>query len=142
MSDVRVTVVVPVLNEARRIAACLDAIAEQTDAPPFEVVVVDNGSRDATLEIVRRHRLGARTAVERARGPYAARNTGIAQARGAIIAFTDADCLPESDWLRMGVQALDEGGDLAGGHVVQMASADATIWERYYTLSLHDALPI
>jgi len=127
----RVSVVIPVLNEARRIGACLDAIAAQQDAPIFEVVVVDNGSRDATPDLVRSHQIGARLAVERSRGPYAARNAGIREARGEIVAFTDGDCLPDPRWLIEGVRTIDSGADLAGGQVVQMASASPTVWERY-----------
>jgi glycosyltransferase involved in cell wall biosynthesis len=127
----RVSVVMPVLNEARRIEACLDAIAAQQDAPTFEVVVVDNGSSDATPDLARGHQIGARLAVERSRGPYAARNAGIREARGEIVAFTDADCLPDPRWLTEGVRTIDSGADLVGGQVVQMASASPTVWERY-----------
>ncbi len=129
--DPRVSVIVPVLNEARRIVACLDALAAQEDAPPYEVIVVDNGSRDATPDLVRGHRVRPRFETERARGPYAARNAGIGVARGEIVAFTDGDCLPEARWLAEGVAVLDAGADLAGGRVVQMASADPSAWERY-----------
>jgi glycosyltransferase involved in cell wall biosynthesis len=127
----RVSVVIPVLNEAMRITACLDAVAAQVDAPLMEVIVVDNGSRDSTLDLVRAHRVGARLTVERARGPYAARNAGIGAARGEIIAFTDADCLVDERWVARGAAVLDAGADLAGGRVVQMASTEPTIWERY-----------
>ena len=131
MSAPRVSVVMPVLNESRRITACLDAIAAQMGSPPFEVIVVDNGSRDGTPELVRSHPSRPRLEIETAPGPYAARNAGIAAARGEIIALTDADCLPEPDWLAEGVKAVDAGADLAGGRVVQMASDHATVWERY-----------
>jgi len=127
----RVSVIMPVLNEARRVTACLDALAVQESAPPFEVIVVDNGSRDATPDLVRTHEIGARLEREPARGPYAARNTGIAAARGEILAFTDADCVPEPTWLAEGVAAIDAGHDLAGGRIVQMASANPSVWERY-----------
>lgn len=127
----RVSVIMPVLNEAQRVSACLDAIAGQDEAPPFEVIIVDNGSRDATPDLVRAHPIGARLEREPARGPYAARNTGIAAARGEIVAFTDADCLPEPRWLAEGVAAIDAGADLAGGRIVQRASANPTVWERY-----------
>ena len=131
MSPPRVSVVIPALNEARRINACLDAIAAQEAAPPFEIIVVDNGSRDPTPDLVRSHASGARVAVERTRGPYAARNTGIAAALGEIVAFTDADCLPQARWLAEGVAAIDAGADLAGGRIAQMASDHPTVWERY-----------
>jgi glycosyltransferase involved in cell wall biosynthesis len=132
MTDVpHVSVIMPVLNEARRITASLDALAGQDDAPTFEVIVVDNGSRDTTAELVRAHPIGARIETERARGPYAARNTGIAVARGEILAFTDADCLPEPRWLAEGLAAIESGADLVGGCIVQMASANPSVWERY-----------
>jgi glycosyltransferase involved in cell wall biosynthesis len=127
----RVTVIMPVLNEARRVSACLDALAAQEGAPSFEMIVVDNGSHDPTPDLVRSHGIGARLETEPARGPYAARNTGIAAARGEIVAFTDADCLPDRRWLAEGVAAMDAGADLAGGRVVQMGSANPTVWERY-----------
>jgi len=131
MTPPRVSVVVPVLNEARRIERCLEALAAQRDAPSFEVIVVDNGSRDATEDLVRAHAIGARLAGERARGPYAARNTGISIAAGEIIAFTDGDCIPDAAWIAAGVAAIDAGADLVGGRVVQMANERATVWERY-----------
>jgi glycosyltransferase involved in cell wall biosynthesis len=127
----RVSVIMPVLNEARRVTACLDALAAQEGAPSFEVIVVDNGSRDATPDLVRTHRIGARLETEPARGPYAARNTGLAAARGEIVTFTDADCLPDPRWLAEGVAAIDAGADLAGGRVVQMGTANPSVWERY-----------
>ena len=127
----RVSVIMPVLNESRRIAACLDAIAGQQGAPPYEVIVVDNGSRDGTPDLVRSHASGARLEVETERGPYAARNTGIAAALGEIVALTDADCVPDPRWLAEGIAAIDAGADLAGGRVVQMASDSPTVWERY-----------
>jgi glycosyltransferase involved in cell wall biosynthesis len=129
--DPRVSVIVPVLNEARRITACLDALAAQEGAPPFEVIVVDNGSRDGTPDLVRNHSIGGRLEHEPARGPYAARNTGIAAARGEIVAFTDADCVPEPRWVAEGVATIDAGADLAGGRIIQMASASPSVWERY-----------
>jgi glycosyltransferase involved in cell wall biosynthesis len=125
-----ISVVIPVLDEARRIEACLDALAAQRDAPAFEVIVVDNGSQDSTPELVRRHIIGARLSVERARGPYAARNTGIGEARGDIVALTDADCLPDERWLAEGAAAL-AATDLAGGRIIQMPSPVPTVWERY-----------
>ena len=126
-----ITVVIPALDAATVIGGCIDAVATQQEAPPFEVVVVDNGSRDGTPDIVRRHPIGARVVVETARGPYAARNAGVATARGRIIAFTDADCVPSPRWLAEAVAAIDAGADLVGGGIVQRLSSRPTSWERY-----------
>jgi glycosyltransferase involved in cell wall biosynthesis len=126
-----VSVVIPVLNGASILGECLDAIAAQQGAPPFEVVVVDNGSRDATPRLVESHPVGARLLHEPTRGPYAARNTGMAAGRGEIIALTDADCVPQPGWLAGGVRAIRDGADVVGGAIVQRASAAPTVWERY-----------
>jgi cellulose synthase/poly-beta-1,6-N-acetylglucosamine synthase-like glycosyltransferase len=113
-----VSVVVPVLDLAERITACLDGLVAQTvPADDIEVIVVDNGSRDATLDVVRRYPV--RLLVEGAtRSPYAARNAGLAAARGQVVALTDATCAPASDWIERGLEALEaHKADLVGGEI-------------------------
>lgn len=126
-----VSVVIPVLNAAPVISGCLDALASQKGAPAFEVIVVDNGSRDDSSKISQRHPVCARVLVETARGPYAARNAGIAAARGRIVAFTDADCIPHTHWLERSVAAIEAGADVVGGGITQRPSPSPTLWERY-----------
>ena len=125
-----ISVVVPVLDDATRLAACLDALHRQVDAPAFEVVVVDNGSRDRSAAVASGHPVGAVVVVENRRGSYAARNAGIARAVGGLLAFTDADCVPAPDWLARGAAAL-ERSPVVGGRVRSLRSAAATVWERY-----------
>lgn len=114
-----VSVVIPVFDHGERLAACLAALERQDyDGDAYEVVVVDNGANED---------LGALTAAfprvrlvtEAAPGSYAARNRGVTQARGAVLAFTDADCLPEPGWLTHGVEALHAapGVGLAAGRI-------------------------
>lgn len=127
-----VSVVIPVLNGERFLAQCLDALQWQVDAPSFEVIVVDNGSTDRTVSIAENHPLGVGVLRELARGPYAARNTGIAVARGKVIALTDSGCIPAPRWIAEALAALDAGADLVGGAVRQRATrSNPTIWERY-----------
>lgn len=99
-----VSVVVACYNGERTLAACLQSLAH-LHYPDYEVILVDDGSTDRTGEIgasfervkvVRQDHLGL----------SAARNTGIAHARGEIIAFTDADCRADEDWLRYLVNDL------------------------------------
>jgi len=130
-SNPDISVVIPVLNGARTIGACLDAIAAQGDAPAWEVLIVDNGSSDGTQAVVSAHPSSPTLLREGARGPYAARNTGARCAQGAVIAFTDADCIPEPGWLAAGWAATRAGADLVGGRIVQIASASPSLWERY-----------
>jgi len=114
----RVSVIVPVLDGAGHIDRCLAALRVQTyPSDRVEIIVVDNGSVDETRGRVRDH--GLTPLVERsARSPYVARNRGLAQARGAVLAFTDSDCAPAKDWLERGVNLLlSSGADLVGGQV-------------------------
>lgn len=101
-----VSVVIPVYNDALALQRCLRAIITQDyPADLVEVLVVDNASTDdvsGALPVDPRVRL----LHEPRRGSYAARNTGVAAATGQVLAFTDSDCIPRPDWLRVGVQAL------------------------------------
>src|SRR3712207_160037 len=94
-----VTVIVPVYNDAGRVGSCLAALEAQTyPRQRYEVIVVDNGSTDATPAVVQSFRV--RLLFERqVRSSYAARNAGLAEAKGVIIALTDSDCTPTPGWL-------------------------------------------
>jgi cellulose synthase/poly-beta-1,6-N-acetylglucosamine synthase-like glycosyltransferase len=114
----RVSVVVPVRDEAPRIARCLQALLAQTyPADRTEIIVVDNGSRDGTPYAACAHGVTVLSAGG-TRSPYLARNKGIERARGEVLAFTDADCVPAKDWLERAVRVLlREEADLVGGAV-------------------------
>ncbi|GAB4385730.1 MAG: hypothetical protein Kow00121_50990 [Elainellaceae cyanobacterium] len=108
LSQPFVSVIIPVYNDAKRLKLCLDALEHQTyPGDRYEVVVVDNGS-DANENIAGVADSYRQVIVtqELTPGSYAARNTGIAVARGEVIAFTDADCIPASNWIEMGVHHL------------------------------------
>jgi len=93
-----ISVVIPAYNEEQYLGHCLAALARQTyPADRFEVIVVDNGSTDATAEIARRH--GARVVVEPHKGVARARQAGFEAARGAVIASTDADTVVPPFWV-------------------------------------------
>jgi GT2 family glycosyltransferase len=103
--SVHVTVVIPTFNRPRQLEACLGALAASTyPAHRFEVVVVDDGGSADLDSVIGARRaaspeLGLRLERTGRGGPAAARNAGAALARGALLAFTDDDCLPEADWL-------------------------------------------
>jgi glycosyltransferase involved in cell wall biosynthesis len=125
------TVIVPVHNGGRALSRVLDTLHAQDFNRSFEVVVVDNASTDATTRIAMEHPLQPRVVFEPRRGSYAARNAGVRVADGAVLAFTDVDCMPEPQWLAAGVAGIEEGADLVGGEVVQQMSAKPTRWERF-----------
>ncbi len=124
-SDPLVSVVVPVLHDRPGIRACLEALLDQTYPPDrYEIIVADNGSTDGTRAVVEafRARAGSRLSLvveDWVRTSYAARNQGLRVARGEILAFTDADCVPSPTWLECGVRALRaEGAAIVGGRIV------------------------
>ncbi|MCU1678077.1 MAG: glycosyl transferase family 2 [Frankiales bacterium] len=114
-----VSVIVPARDALATLPALLDALAAQDPVPGgFEVVVADDGSSDGTGDVARAHPAVTRVVGTGGVGPGAARNAGIAVATGAVLAFTDADCIPDRGWLVAGVRALDAGADLVQGAVV------------------------
>jgi glycosyltransferase involved in cell wall biosynthesis len=114
-SRVRVSIVIPARDAEAMIGRTVAAAVEQELDGDFEVVVVDDGSRDATARVARE--AGARVVSNATPlGPADARNAGVAATAAPFIAFTDADCVPAHGWLRAGVAAL-ERADLVQGRV-------------------------
>jgi GT2 family glycosyltransferase len=107
VKETRVAVVIPCHDAAATLAETLQSVRAQT-LPAAQVVVVDDGSRDASAEIARR--AGVRCVQQECRGPGAARSRGIAETTAPLVAFLDADdCfLPEK--LERQVAHLHEHG--------------------------------
>ena len=125
MSDQpRVSVVVPFHNSESRLAACIESLLGQRDpGAPYEVILVDNGSSDASASVAARFS-DVVVLEEPAPGAYAARNTGIRRARAPLIAFTDADCIVAPDWLRSILDGLqDPATAILLGHCSYPANA-------------------
>ena len=119
MGAPRVSVVVPMRDAGASLPELFDALDAQTfERDRFEVLVVDDGSRDDSVEIARARPGVTVLGNPRPAGSYAARNLAIQRARGEILAFTDADCRPEPDWLTALLDGLDHlYAELIGGRV-------------------------
>jgi glycosyltransferase involved in cell wall biosynthesis len=111
-------VVIPVLDAPEDLERCLNALERQTyPENSFEVVVVDNGSRVPPRDLIKRYR-NVMMVHERERSAYAARNRGIAEARGPVLAFTDADCIPAPGWIREGLGTMNaSNAAFVGGRI-------------------------
>ena len=107
MAKMLASVIVAAYNAERTLARCIESILAQ-DFPKdeFEFIIVDNNSTDKTSEIIKHYPV--KYLFEKKRGPAAARNPGIAAARGKFIAFTDSDCIAKEDWLRQGIDGFKE----------------------------------
>ena len=119
MTNPLVSIVIPTYARPERLRECLAALARQTmPADTFEIVVVDDGSPQPVVPPAATTLAGSTFRIIRQpnAGPSAARNRGVAEARGELIAFTDDDCLPTPTWLESLVTAHRQSPDaLVGG---------------------------
>jgi len=111
----KISVIIPTYRDWPRLLLCLNALTKQTlPRDDFEIIVVDNDPAGHAPPVLP---TGVRC-IHQAQGySYAARNAGARLAQGEVLAFTDADCLPQPDWLAMGLAALEahpEWGLVAG----------------------------
>ena len=95
-----ISIIVPVYNGENIIGACLKSLLAQ-DYPKdkYEVIAVDNNSKDKTADIIKEYSVHY-LFESKVQGSYAARNTGVRHAKGEILAFTDADCVADKGWLK------------------------------------------
>jgi glycosyltransferase involved in cell wall biosynthesis len=119
-----VSVIIPTYNRPDLIRACLAGLERLTfPQSQFEVIVVDDGSPEPIEGVIADFaaRLNVRHIRQDRAGPGAARNTGVAQARGRYAAFIDDDCVPAADWLNMLVETLErDPSSMAGGRVTNI----------------------
>ncbi|MGH9627423.1 MAG: glycosyltransferase [Bryobacteraceae bacterium] len=114
-----ISVIIPTFNRPAKLEQCLQAIESiRFSRDGFEVIVVDDGSPQPLDSVAVRFasRLPVRMIRQANAGPAAARNAGLAAARGEIAAFTDDDCYPAEDWLEQlqAVFARSPGVAVAG----------------------------
>ncbi|ELY95665.1 glycosyltransferase AglE [Natrialba hulunbeirensis JCM 10989] len=127
-----VSIIIPVYNDPEGIRSCLTALQSQAyPETQFEVLVVDNGSTDGTRDVIRDFSVQLLVEDE-VQGSYAARNKGIEASDGDVLAFVDADCTPEPEWVAAGVETMSqEDADLVAGRVRFEFTPDRTPAERF-----------
>lgn len=135
-----VSVVIPVKNAARTLSACLHALDRLVPAPA-EIILVDNGSTDESSAILKVFTLTCKTTrvrlvYESIPGAAAARNAGIRVASGEIVAFTDADCAPQANWLSVLLEPFADvhTGAVAGSLVGVFDRSLCELFSSLYTL--------
>jgi len=133
----QVSIIVPVLNGEKFIGKCLESIIRLNyPKDNFEIIIVDNGSTDKTVEIIKefqnnnRDNINIKLFFEKIKSSYAARNLGIKNAKGEIVAFTDVDCVVDKYWLINIVKPFSDNaiGGVAGDILPE--SKDSLV-ERY-----------
>jgi glycosyltransferase involved in cell wall biosynthesis len=145
-----ISVVIPAYNEEEHILRCLVSLSHQTiPRNEYEIIVVDGNSRDRTRELAERY--ADRVFIQRSRKVGGARNDGILDAQGDIVATTDADCIIPPDWLETIEKGFREQGtvQLYGPvfpienelkHRISLALANSFSRAGYYTRTLYYTL--
>ena len=131
-APVEVSVVLCTCDRASLLGDALAALVAQTDAPPYDVVVVDNNSTDDTARVIERFTSSGvvRAVREPRQGLSYARNRGMAATSGGIVAFTDDDVRVGPTWVRAIARAFRDHPEasLVGGKVVPDWAADPPSW--------------
>jgi glycosyltransferase involved in cell wall biosynthesis len=104
MIGMKVSVVIPVYNEEKRIKKCLDSLVNQSEKPD-EIIVVDNNCTDGTIGIVKKYK-EVTIVKESKQGILFARNAGFDRATGDVIARSDADTILPANWIKSIKQAF------------------------------------
>jgi GT2 family glycosyltransferase len=129
---VEVSVIVASYNSSRTIERCLESLQRQKGAPDYEVLVVDSSTDDTAERVASRFPdVRLFTFAER-KYPGDARNAGIARARGAILAFTDADCIVDENWIAEIVKAHESPRPIIGGSVDNANPESYVGWGYYF----------
>lgn len=134
MDRPKVSVIIPVRNEARKIGRCLEAVLAQS-VKPHEVIVVDGHSTDNTVENAAK--FPVKVLYEDYHNRAGGCQVGIDNAEGEYIAFTDADCIPDREWLESLLKEIDEGVVGVGGRVQDIGEG---LWVRSVNLTLRTFL--
>jgi glycosyltransferase involved in cell wall biosynthesis len=132
-----ISVVVPALNAAATLPDQLDALRSQRYDGPWELLIADNGSRDATVATARRqlHSFPSARIIDASgvRGAGRARNVGAANSSGDFLAFTDADDVVSADWLSALADSAQHADLVAGG--VEMDALSDHVVRSWHTVS-------
>lgn len=108
-----VSVIIPCYNCSSTVQWTIDALKQQTYLNK-EIILVDDGSKDSTLDLLKKSGFTVLTH-EKNKGPGAARNTGIKASNGRILLFLDSDATIDNDWIQRHVSAHLEGNKVVGG---------------------------
>ncbi len=133
----RMSVIVPVQGDRGGVRDTLRALRDQDldGLGETEILLVDNGDNVDLAEAASAVGVAVRVVTEPTPGSYAARNAALRDARGEVLAFTDADCRPSPGWLRAGEAALQDAGECFVGGAIHVEPAElahpspAELWD-------------
>ncbi len=107
MMNKTVSVIIPSYNEEQNIKNCIESVLNcEYPSGGFEIILVDNGSTDNTVDIAKKFQVNIFICPGKAIG--ALRNFGVKEAKGNYLAFLDADCTVSQNWIKNGVKILED----------------------------------
>lgn len=126
-----ITVIVPAYNSESTIALCIESLLNQNyPKERYEIIIVDNNSKDKTATIIKRYPVKY-LLEDKIQTAYAARNTGIRNSRGEIIACTDSDCVADKNWILEGIKPFKDTMIVGVGGKILPFQAETYI-EKYH----------
>ncbi|MBF0233901.1 MAG: glycosyltransferase [Desulfamplus sp.] len=136
------TIIVPVYNDAINLLNCINALKNQTYPKNFlEIIVIDNGSTSDLKNIIHDDEIKLLYELT-VQSSYAARNKGLLNSSGDIIAFTDSDCTPCVKWIEEGVKELQsQKADMLSGNVrfkISEPPTGAELWDAITNMQIAD----
>lgn len=127
-----ISVIIPVYNREHFIQECVKSVLKQNTSRDYEVILVDDGSKDRTREIMAAWASHPRVKIlnnDKNQGTSYAKNRGIAESKGKYLAFTDSDCIVDTYWLEELTKPFDSDPKImiTGGCIVE--PEPQTYWE-------------
>lgn len=133
----KLTVIIPTYNEEESVIDCLESLDAQT-LRDFEVILVDDGSTDRTLQKVRSHKpLNYKLSyfIQNHHGPGAARNFASKKAKGEILVFVDADMTFDKDFLKRLIKPIKKGDAKGTFSKEEYVSNWQNVWARCWNIN-------
>jgi glycosyltransferase involved in cell wall biosynthesis len=133
----RISIIIPFRNNWRELELCLSCLENQSfPRSQFEIIAVNNGEATGAAAAIAKFP-AVRWLFERSPGSYAARNRGLQEATGEIIAFTDADCQPDVHWISNAASRLQADSHvILGGEIAMLGpmERELNVYELYESL--------
>lgn len=130
----KVSVIIPTYNEEKVIGKCLDSLSEQS-LEDMEIIVVDDGSTDKTLEILQEIVDRIQVLKQQHKGPGEARNLGAKKAKGEILVFVDADMTFDKFFLQNLVKPIIDGKTIGTFSKEEYVLNKDNIWSKCWNVN-------
>lgn len=127
-----VSAVIPTYNEEKSIANCIESLLKQS-YKPLEIIVVDDGSKDKTLDILKEYEIGVYK--QKHKGPGTARNFGASKAKGEILIFVDADMTFDKDFIKDLIKPIVEGKAVGTFSKNELNANKDNIWSACWNIN-------